>query len=97
SRPSWPTPILARAAVTPGTGSPCPCRADAPSGATRLEGAPDHVDPIGLDHVIDLDVIEVGDLDAAFEALADLLDVVLEPLQRLERSLVDLAPFADQA
>ena len=38
----------------------------------------------GLDHVADLHVVEAGDLQAALEALADFLDVVLEPLEAVE-------------
>ena len=39
----------------------------------------------GLDEVALLEVLEVGQADAALEALADLTGVVLEPLERLDR------------
>ena len=56
------------------------------------QGADDHglerplhlLDAVRLDHVVDLDVVVAGDLDAALEALADLADVVLEALERLQ-------------
>ena len=66
-----------------------------PSGA-RQERAADDVDAIGLDDVVDLEVIEVGDLDPAFKPFADFLGVVLEAFERFDASLVDLAAFADQ-
>src|SRR4051794_41922364 len=36
---------------------------------------------VGLDHVLDLQVVERAQVDAALEALANLGDVVLEPAQ----------------
>ena len=39
---------------------------------------------------------KLRDLDAALEVLGDFLDVVLEPLEGLDRPLVDLAALADQ-
>src|SRR5205823_14289608 len=43
---------------------------------------------VRLDHVVDLDVVERAETDAALEALADLRRVVLEPSQRLDRQVV---------
>src|SRR5690606_6139182 len=59
------------------------------------EGPADDLDAVRLDDVVDLDVIEPGDLDAALEVLADLADVVLEAAEGLDGTLVDLAPLAD--
>src|ERR671910_2287990 len=42
----------------------------------------------GLDDVVDLDVVERPEADAALVALADLGRVVLEPLERLDREVV---------
>src|SRR5947209_2714072 len=42
------------------------------------------LDLVRFDHVADFHVVEAGDLHAALEALADLLHVVLEPLQAVE-------------
>ena len=52
---------------------------------TRLQGSLPDLDLVRLDHVADLDVVVAGDLHAALEALADLADVVLEPLEDVQR------------
>ena len=39
------------------------------------------LDRVALDHIANLDVVEVGNADAALEALANFFDVVLEALQ----------------
>src|SRR3954466_13011854 len=39
---------------------------------------------VGLDHVVDLDVVERPQADAALVALANLGRVVLEPLERVD-------------
>src|SRR5215470_4621505 len=52
---------------------------------------------VGLDHVIDLDVV-IADADTALVALADLGHVLLEPAQRLDReALLHHDTVADQA
>src|SRR5581483_5473908 len=43
---------------------------------------------VGLDHVVDLDVVERAEADTALEALADLGGVVLEPAQRLDAEVL---------
>src|SRR5690606_16062001 len=43
---------------------------------------------VRLDHVTDLDVGELAERETAFEALADLHDVVLEPPQRADREVL---------
>src|SRR6185437_16300623 len=48
--------------------------------------------------VADLDVVVVGELDAAFEAGLDFLDVVLEAFERLDREVFgDDRPAAGEA
>src|SRR5947209_2560365 len=70
--------------------------------STGLEGPHHLVDAVGLDDVAYLDVVVVGDLDAAVEALPDLADVVLVVLQRLQAGgplgrREDDHPLADDA
>src|SRR5580658_4131762 len=62
----------------------------------RSKRAADDVDPVGFDDVVGLDVVEVADLDAAFEVLWDFLGVVLEPFEGFDRSFIDLASLTDQ-
>src|SRR5581483_7736855 len=50
-----------------------------------------------LEHVADLDVVEVGEVEAALEALLHLPRVVLEALQRVDRRRVDDRAVADDA
>src|SRR4051812_17539633 len=51
----------------------------------RLRQRPLHLlDAVSLDDVADLDVVVAGDLDTALEALADLLHVLLEALERVQ-------------
>src|SRR5688500_10634537 len=66
-------------------------------GGARLEGARDLLGTVALDHVADLEVVEVLDADAALEALLDLLHVVLEAAERAEVAVVDLDRVADHA
>src|SRR3954466_11284306 len=61
-------------------------------------GARDLAHLEGLDHVIDLDVVERPQADTALVALADLGRVVLEPAERLHRQVVgDHGTVTDQA
>src|SRR4051794_5015617 len=53
-----------------------------------LLGARDLAHLEGLDHVVDLDVVERPQADTALEALADLGRVVLEPAEGLHRQVV---------
>src|SRR6185503_20903297 len=79
---------------------PPPLRAPGMSrsgGDRRLEGARDRLGAIALDHVANLDVVEVFHRDAALEAFAHLADVVLEALERRDRSVEDLDAVADDA
>src|SRR4051794_14136350 len=50
----------------------------------------------GLDDVAILEVLEVGEADAALEALVDLTDVVLEPPQRGDGTLPDDRALAEE-
>src|SRR6266571_5036623 len=50
-----------------------------------------------LDHVAFLDVLEVLDRDAAFEALLDLARIVLEALERSDLAVVDDRSLANEA
>src|SRR3954452_669349 len=52
---------------------------------------------VRLDDVTGLEVLEVGQPDAALEALVDLTSVVLEPLERLDRALPDDDALAQEA
>src|SRR5690606_25691298 len=61
------------------------------------ERSGDLFDPVALDHVANLDVVEVGNVQAALEALADLADIVLEALETAELPLVHLDAVADDA
>src|SRR5258708_486252 len=59
-------------------------------------------DAVRLDHVVHLDVIVAGNLEAALEALADFAGIVLEAFERLEagraiRWRVDDHAAADEA
>src|SRR6478735_1139178 len=51
----------------------------------------------GLDQVAALEILEVGEADAAFEALADLAGVLLEATQRDDRALPDDHAVAQEA
>src|SRR5437763_7532482 len=82
--------------ITPTTTAQPP-RAAFPTSRRRHEGARDFLDPIGLDQVAHLDVVEVLDPDPALEPLADLAHVVLEALERGDGALVHLDPVADDA
>src|SRR5690606_4934799 len=55
----------------------------------------DRLDLEGLEDVARLDVGEAVDDDAALEALADLLDVLLEDAERRDRALVEDDALAD--
>src|SRR5256886_3574576 len=84
----------ARASHDGGTGIPSASRA-----VTRRElitppsqpssGAGDFPELVGLDDVALLEVLEVAEADAAFEALLHLTGVVLEPLERRDRAIPD--------
>src|SRR5512146_1267010 len=50
---------------------------------------------VALDHIADLDVVEVLHADTALEALADLPHVVLEPLERRDGAIENLDSVAD--
>ena len=53
---------------------------------------------VGFQNIADLDVVVAGDLDAAFEAGFDFLDIVLEPLERFEGKILgDDDAVADEA
>src|SRR5512142_1440359 len=54
-------------------------------------------DAIGLDDVANLDVVEVLEPDAALKAGLDVPDVVLEPLERCQRSVEGHDAVPDQA
>src|SRR3954467_4114305 len=56
--------------------------------AVRRSGARDLAHLEGLDHVVDLDVVERAQADTALVALADLGRVVLEPAEGLHRQVV---------
>src|SRR5205814_5445221 len=58
-------------------------------------GALDLPNLVGLDEVAFLAVVVALEVDAALEAFADLAHVVLEPLQRVDRRLVDDGAVAD--
>src|SRR5258706_3834301 len=52
---------------------------------------------VRLEHVEFLDIVVTGELDAAFQAGFDFLDVVLEALERLDREILgDDRPIADE-
>src|SRR5207253_696134 len=42
------------------------------------------LDPVRLNHVIDLDVVVAGHLNTTLEALADLADILFEALERVQ-------------
>src|SRR5690242_21035212 len=58
----------------------CWCR-NAPRRSAARSGPRLIAHLVGLDHVLDLEVVERAQVDAALEALANLGDVVLEPAQ----------------
>src|SRR5438093_4431188 len=63
-------------------------------GRTRLpetpsSGAGDFPELVGLDDVALLEVLEIAEADAAFEALLHLAGIVLEPLERGDRPVPD--------
>ena len=65
----------------------------APLGTTRAASPA----LVGLDGVLDLDVVPRAEPDAALEALADLGRVILEPAQRVDlQVVVDDHPAAQQ-
>src|SRR6266700_6112199 len=59
--------------------------------------------PLDLAHLVDLDdvalldVVEVREVDTAFEALGDLARVILEPAELVDRGLVDDRTVTDDA
>ena len=59
------------------------------TGSTISERRPDLLALVALDDVADLVAVEVVELDAALEAGADLVGVVLEALERRNLALVD--------
>src|SRR5216117_800873 len=66
-------------------------------GGTAGECPGDLLRTVALDHVVDFDVVEVLDADAALEALAHFTRVVLEALERRNRALVHLDAIAHDA
>src|SRR5205814_1655469 len=83
-----------RASHDGGTGIPSASRAVArreliapPS--QPASGAGDFPELVGLDDVALLEVLEIAEADAAFEALLHLAGVVLEPLERGDRAVPD--------
>src|ERR1700712_1925208 len=67
-----------------------------PSGGGRRGQRPrDLLRAIALDHVADLDVVEVLDADTALEAFAHFLDVVLEAAQRPDGAVEYFHAVAD--
>src|SRR5438105_8581892 len=54
----------------------------------QLESSLDRLPDVRLEHVADLDVVVVGQLDAALEAGLDLADVLLHAAQRLDREVL---------
>src|SRR5260370_670997 len=74
-----------------------------PTGSTALRSAPglerasDLLDPVGLEQVADLYIIEVLHPDAALEALTHFPDVLLEALERRQGPVVHLDAVADHA
>ena len=61
-----------------------------PGGPGLLERPRDFFLAVALDHVADLDVVEVLDADAALVAFLHFLHVVLEAAQRRDGARVDL-------
>src|ERR1700754_2167472 len=67
-------------------------------GGSFVEGGPfDFARLEDLEHVALLDIVVAVEEDAALEALRDLADVVLEPLQLRDRRRVDHGAVADHA
>src|SRR5262245_24867628 len=64
---------------------------------SRSQRPADHVHAVRLDDVVPLDIIVIGDLDAALVAFPDFAHVVFEAFERGDLALVDLAAFAEQA
>src|SRR5205085_4688759 len=75
---------------------PAPPRGHGNEATTRLQRAGNLLDLEALDHIANLDVLVVLEGHAAFVALADLADLVLEPLQRLQAALMDHDIVAQQ-
>src|SRR3954465_8409604 len=77
--------------------APPPCSLGMPvsSRGRRIEGARHFLGAVALDDVAALDVVEVLDADAAFEAFAHLAHVVLEALERREGAVEHLDAIAD--
>src|ERR1700693_1092847 len=65
-------------------------------GSSALQGAGYLLDFKALDYVADLNVLIVLEGHAAFVAVANLADLVLEPLQRLQAALVNHDVVAQQ-
>src|SRR5690606_18666732 len=57
----------------------------------------DRFDAVALDLVAHLDIVVAGHIEPALEALADLADILLEPLQAAQFALVDLDPVPNHA
>src|SRR5580698_9980483 len=70
---------------------------DVGQSADPLKGRPDLLGVVALDHVSDLVAVEVVQLDAALEARADFVRVVLEALERADLALVHDLAAAPQA
>src|SRR3954464_13776114 len=88
------TPVLLLGAA-PSPAPPPACEGRGGRGPFSVARLLTHLE--GLDHVLDLDVVERSQADTALVALADLGDVVLEPAQRLDGEVVgDDHPVADQ-
>jgi hypothetical protein len=66
-----------------------------PSRAYELRG--NVLESVGFDDVAFLEVLELGDLDAAFVALGDFANVVLETAQALDLAVEDDRRVADDA
>src|SRR5689334_6328534 len=77
---TWSTPtVIRRGGVSP----PAQCIRPIWGGETPpLQGPLERLPHVGLEGVADLDVVVVGELDAALQAGLDLADVVLEALER---------------
>src|ERR1051325_9418257 len=56
----------------------------------RCQCASDLLLPVALEHVSDLEVVEVLDSNAALEAFAHFFDIVLEAAQRADVAVVNL-------
>src|SRR6476619_286293 len=93
------TRLTDRATHDGGTGIPSASRAVTPREliaplSQPTSGAGDFPELVGLDDVALLEVLEIAEADAAFEALLHLAGVVLEPLERSDRAVPDDHAFA---